>query len=1373
MPVQLGGMSESSRRGVDQEHAREQILERRLEQIEHKLREIVRSRSWRLTAPLRALMRRGKRSAAMRRLPDMPTLPIFSRYRLVQCKAAIRSQAQAALDAFLASGDRIVLPQSASPQVSIVLVLFNQAALTLECLQALASNARLTVELLVVDNGSTDRTGDLLERLDGARIIRNAENRHYLRGVNQAAQATRGQALLLLNNDAFIRTGALEAAWSTLFSRPDIGAVGGPLVLPDGTLQEAGSIIWSDGSCAGYGRGFDPGAPEFQFAREVDFCSGAFILVRRSVFEALGGLDEAFAPAYYEEVDFCMRLRDAGWRIFFEPRAVADHFEFASSPSTQQALLLQQQHHMLFLERHQAVLRAHHFAPNSSELRARTRGQFRGRLLMIEDRVPFPSLGTGYPRSARILHELIAAGWFVTLYPLIFMNDNWADIRAHFPAETEVMVGRGEMGLSRFLKERAGFYDTILVTRPHNMRSFLSASTRDAASFRLLYDAEAIFADRQLASLQITGVRPTDARRRDLLESEIKLARAAETVIAVTERDATIFRDHGCADVRVLGHCLSVVPTEAALSGRADLLFVGALDDNRSPNVDALVWFVSRIMPRLDALLGGDYRLIIAGRCQAERVFNLAGPRVRLFGRLEDLTPLYASARVFIAPTRFAAGIPLKVQEAASRGLPVVATSLLATQLGWENERELLVADTAETFAAACARLYRDSTLWHQLRDAALARIAGDCDEQAFAQTLRSIVQFEANRSPRALPISRSHLAGPVRWSRASRSRVLLRAAWRRWRENGWRDLAQRVIVELRKQIRRDYTTWVRLYDTIRPPDESAIASHLVALSDHPTFSLTIIVGQHEQPEALQATLDSVSGQIYPDWEVWIAHQASSPALREVLDRCAARDPRVRMLRCDPSASHEVMANTAVANASGEFIATITSGDRLGPHALYIVAIAGCADPDVEVFYADEDTGPGEGVGRSDPVFKPDWSPELLLQPDAIGRFVAMRRSAMVAAGGYRDGLGTLMAFELLLRIVDTGKNPRIGHLPHILCHRAESSAAAPPGEALSRVLAEHLQRVGESADVEIHEGIVRVSFHLRETPLVSVIIPTKDQPTLLKRCIAGLLERTDYPRLEIMIVDNETRDPVGRRLLAELVLDPRVRVIPFRDQFNYAAMNNRAVADAQGDVVALLNDDIAVRESGWLREMVSQALRRGVGAVGAKLYYPDRTIQHAGVVLGMLGIAGHPFRHTDGGAAGPLGRLKRLQTVSCVTGACMVLRRAVYDEIGGMDEVNLPVSYNDVDLCLRLRERGYRIVWTPWAELEHFESATRGADSERRNAKRAQAEAEYMQRRWGPVLHSDPFYSPNLTIAAEDGGLAFPPRVTVPWADYLPHERR
>jgi GT2 family glycosyltransferase/glycosyltransferase involved in cell wall biosynthesis len=1356
---------------AEQGPLRAQGAARQREQIAHEGKQILGSPPWAATALVQALIRRARRPVLLDHARHLLAEPqVVSRYKLARRKAAVRRKTQVTLDAFLASGGRIALRHATSPDISIILVLFNQAPLTLKCLQAITSNAQLAIEVLIVDNASTDQTSALLDRVDGARIIRNAENRQFVYGVNQAAKLASGRALLLLNNDAFIRGGSLEAAWSTLFSRPEIGAVGGPLLLPNGKLQEAGSIVWNDGSCSGYGRGCNPDAPAFRFAREVDFCSGAFLLIRRSVFEALDGLDEAFAPAYYEEVDLCMRMREAGWQVWFEPGAIADHFEFASSPSTRQALSLQEQHLALFVQRHRALLGMEHAPPGSSELCARMRGRFRGRLLMVEDRVPFPSLGTGYPRSARLLRQLITEGWFVTLYPLVFPDDDWAEIRAQFPPDLEVMVGLGEGGLKRFLKERAKFYDAVLVARPHNMRSFLRASNHNSSGLRLLYDAEAIFADRQMARLAIGGSPPTEARRRHLFEAEIRLARAADTVIAVTDRDANLFRAHGCPDVRVLGHAVPLAPTDTPFSRRADLLFVGALDDDRSPNVDALVWFISQIMPHLDVLVGRDYRLIVAGRSTAKRVLKLAEPRVRLLGRLEDLTPLYASARLFIAPTRFAAGIPLKLQEAASRGLPIVATSLLAAQLGWEDERELLVADTADAFAAACARLYRDSALWQRLRDAALAQVSVDCDEQRFAQKLCAIMQSETARLLRTIRPSTQRRPPSFRFQHTE-LRPLVAAAWRRWRANGWRDVIKKTVAELRERLHGSYNSWIRLYDEIRPADESAIAAHIAALPEHPTFALTMIVDRSVQPREIRASLDSVSGQIYPHWEVRLLDRGGAPELRDVLDRYSAGDQRMHVLPCDPDDSDAAAINSAIACTDAELVATLAPGDQLRQHTLYMLALAYIADPDMGVVYADEDTAAEGGRDRSDPLFKPSWSPELPLQPQTIGRFVVMRRRAVMDAGGYRGELQPVMEFDMLLRIVDAQQQARVGHLSHVLHHRADRGSALA-GSPLRRMVAEHLDRVREPGDIAIEDGVLRVAYHLPDPPPVSIIIPTRDQPILLRQCVAGLLESTDYPQLEVVIVDNDSRDPEACRVLRELAKDPRVRVIPYRQPFNYSAMNNLAVADARGEIVALLNDDIAVGDGGWLREMAAHALRAGVGAVGAKLCYPDGTIQHAGVVTGMRGVAGHPFRRASREMSGPAGRLKYPQTVSCVTGACMVLRRAVFQEVGGMDEANLPIAYNDVDLCLRLGEQGYRTVWTPWAELEHCESATRGADRERRNAARARAEVEYMWRRWGAVLRNDPFYNPNLTLSSENVGLAFPPRVAVPWAAYLRHSR-
>lgn len=581
---------------------------------------------------------------------------------------------------------------------------------------------------------------------------------------------------------------------------------------------------------------------------------------------------------------------------------------------------------------------------------------------------------------------------------------------------------------------------------------------------------------------------------------------------------------------------------------------------------------------------------------------------------------------------------------------------------------------------------------------------------------------------------------------------------------NGLGASAQRLATELRNRFgRRDYATWIRLYDTLRPADRIAIAAHVDLLVERPVFSLTLLVDPTAPPEALRATLDSVLGQIYPDWELFVAKIGDEPKTQQVLNEYAVRDERVKVLQDEAKATKAMVANTAVSLARGPFVVAIEAGDKLRPHTLYMLAVECDGCPDAVLIYADDDIDDDDEEGRRDPKFKPDWSPEFLLGAEGVTGIVAKRRSAVVSAGGYREAVDGLMEYDLLLRMSEVDDAVTIRHVPRILCH-CKPVAALAQSDLLCCVLAEHVTRVGEAADVHISGGVARVVYHVPDPPLVSVVVPTRDQAVLLRRCVAGVLAETDYPRIEVIIVDNDSRDPATRGLLRELAADARVRVLPFPHPFNYAAMNNQAVAHARGQLVALLNNDIGVRDSGWLREMVSHALRPGVGAVGAKLYYADGTIQHAGVVTGMLGIAGHPFRRADGKQDGPQGRLKRVQAVSCVTAACMVLRRAVYDELGGLDEVNLRVSYNDVDFCLRLLARGYRIVWTPHAELDHLESVTRGQDSNRENIERAQQEAQYMRRRWGAVLTRDPFYSPNLTLSAEDCSLAFPPRIAWPW---------
>ncbi len=401
------------------------------------------------------------------------------------------------------------------------------------------------------------------------------------------------------------------------------------------------------------------------------------------------------------------------------------------------------------------------------------------------------------------------------------------------------------------------------------------------------------------------------------------------------------------------------------------------------------------------------------------------------------------------------------------------------------------------------------------------------------------------------------------------------------------------------------------------------------------------------------------------------------------------------------------------ADPAGAFVLLLRSGDVLAPHALYRLAVALADNPDAVMLTFDEDRL-ADGA-RTAPRFAHGALPGAVLA----------RREAILACGGLSPG-------ELLRRLPDSVPRDAIRHVPGVLLHRLTEPQRAEP---------------------------VRSHFPA-EPPLASVIVPTRDAAALLQRTLDGVLHRTAYPRIEVIVLDNGSTDPAAVAMLAALAADGRVRVLPAPGPFNYSALNNAGVAAATGEVVVLLNNDMDVTEPGWLGELVAHALRPEVGAVGCKLLYADGTVQHAGIVTGMTGLAGHVYRGQPADAPA----LAFTRNVSAVTGACLAMRRSTYLSCGGMDAAVLAVSYSDVDLCLRLREAGLLIVWTPFACLLHLESVSRGADANPENRARALREHDALLRRWGARLLRDPFYSPCLSIDDEGGGLAWPPRTPRPW---------
>jgi GT2 family glycosyltransferase/glycosyltransferase involved in cell wall biosynthesis len=675
----------------------------------------------------------------------------LKRQRLARIKEAFAASSEASLDMFLGSAGVLHLRTSAPPLVSVLLVTFNRAELTFACLRSLNDACEEPFEVILVDNHSTDRTRTLLDRTRGARVIHNDDNLHFVKGANQAAAQARGEFLLFLNNDAQVLPAAIDSALRTIRSAEQIAAVGGKIVRLDGTLQEAGSIVWNDGSCLGYGRGEKPLDPEYMFRRDVDYCSGAFLLTRKAAFEAVGGFDLDYAPAYYEDADYCLKLWERGLRVAYDPGAVVLHFEFGSAPSAEAAITLQAQHQEVFAGKRRLEERE---SPDPSRvLFARDRPHKGLRVLFLEDQVPHPWLGSGLPRTNQLLKCLVALGHFVTFYPVLVPFANWEEIYRAVPPDVEVIRGMGTGGLAAFLRSRSGYYDVVLVSRPHNM-GILEQSLRQEqplpARIRVIYDAEALFCLRDIAGRQLRGETVQPPEIEALLAAEVALAKRAHAVISVSAGEAALFAERGVPEVHVLSQSLTPTPGPSAFPAREGFLFVGTVRDDGSPNADSLVWFIEEVWPLVRTALGSVHFLVV-GVDDSSSVLRLAKDGVQFLGRPKDILPLYDAARVFVAPTRFGAGIPLKIQEAAAHGVPVVTTTVMGRQLGWENGVHLLMAHSAPAFAAGCADLYRSPELWERLRRNALERVAEDCSPARFALELDRILRSRTG-DPRSPP---------------------------------------------------------------------------------------------------------------------------------------------------------------------------------------------------------------------------------------------------------------------------------------------------------------------------------------------------------------------------------------------------------------------------------------------------------------------------------------------------------------------------------------------------------------------------------------------------------------------------------------------
>jgi len=509
------------------------------------------------------------------------------------------------------------------------------------------------------------------------------------------------------------------------------------------------------------------------------------------------------------------------------------------------------------------------------------------------------------------------------------------------------------------------------------------------------------------------------------------------------------------------------------------------------------------------------------------------------------------------------------------------------------------------------------------------------------------------------------------------------------------------------------------------------------------------------QADFLRQAIESVKGQMYPQWELCIADDGSDR--EETLNFLKGiRDERIKIRFLSENGGISAASNAALETVRGEYVTFLDHDDLLAPHALLKVALTINAHPEADIIYSDEDKIDELG-NHVEPFFKPDWSPDLFLSTNYVCHLLVYRRGLLDSTGGFRSDFDGSQDYDLLLRA--TEKTGNVYHIPHVLYHwrktstscASDSQAKPEATQAGMKALRDALERRNIAAQIlpGPFPTTYRVNYSLRGHPRVGVIIPNKDKIDLLSKCIGSLTAKTGYENYEIIIVDNGSREENTRAYYKELEEKHGVRILSFPHPFNFSAMNNLGAQEATGEHLLFLNNDIEIVHGEWMEAMLEHSQRKKVGAVGAKLLFPDRRIQHAGVVLGVGGVANHAFMGLPDDEPGYFGFPHLTRNVSAVTAACLMMRREVFEEVGGFDETHLPVAFNDVDLCLRVRRAGYLIVYTPYAKLIHHESSTRGKEDI--YTPRFVQETQYMKEKWGELPAEDPYYNPNLSLDATD----------------------
>lgn len=562
---------------------------------------------------------------------------------------------------------------------------------------------------------------------------------------------------------------------------------------------------------------------------------------------------------------------------------------------------------------------------------------------------------------------------------------------------------------------------------------------------------------------------------------------------------------------------------------------------------------------------------------------------------------------------------------------------------------------------------------------------------------------------------------------------------------------------------------WIRLHERFEPeevpygpwyrayiPTEETLETQRKQKFDYSPL-ISIAVPAYQTPvEFLRQMIESLIVQTYSNWELCIVNASpDNEEMQKVLAEYSAGDSRVRFCNLKENLGIAENTNRAFAMAKGEFVGLLDHDDLLAPNALYEIVKILQDHPQADALYTDEDKVTTELDEHFQPHLKSDFNLDLLRSNNYICHFFVVRKSIVEKTGGFRKEFDGAQDYDFIFRCTENAGE--VLHVPEILYHwrTHKASTADNPAskmyafEAGKRAIEAHLERTGTKGEVSHTQdlGFYRVKYPVQGKPLVSVIIPNKDEKETLQTCLEMLEKNTGYQNFEIIIVENNSTTDEIFRYYKELSGNRKIHLLRWGKEFNYSAINNFATAHAKGEYLLFLNNDVKSINPDWLEEMLGVCQRPEVGGVGAKLIYPDNTIQHAGCVIGMGGIAGHMFVDMPADRTGYLHKASLLQDMSAVTAACLLMKKEVFEQAGGFTE-ELAVAFNDVDLCLKVRKNGYLIVYDPYAKLYHMESKTRGAEDSKEKVRRFQTEIEYMRCHWIDILkNGDPCYNKNLSL--------------------------